>query len=184
MDLTRNCDGVCLLAALKPTMPLMSKENFMIGTMTAKETDCLNRILELELAGVVRYTHYALMVFGFSRIPIIEWLRKQARESLMHADHAGELITSLGEDPALTIGPLLKMHTHDVAAIMGEALEHEIAALKAYEELLATVKGENVLLEEYARKMICEEQTHCSEIWKMLRICNDVHATGPVMDWK
>ena len=24
----------------------------------------LNRILELELAGVVRYTHYALMVYG------------------------------------------------------------------------------------------------------------------------
>ncbi len=25
----------------------------------------LNRILELELAGVVHYTHYALMVYGF-----------------------------------------------------------------------------------------------------------------------
>ncbi|WP_313806778.1 hypothetical protein [Sphingobium sp.] len=31
----------------------------------------LNRILEQELAGVVRYTHYSFLVFGFGRIPII-----------------------------------------------------------------------------------------------------------------
>ena len=37
----------------------------------------LNRILENELAGVVRYTHYSFLVFGFSRIPIVEWLRSQ-----------------------------------------------------------------------------------------------------------
>ena len=31
----------------------------------------LNRIMEFELAGVVRYTHYALMVYGFGRIPTL-----------------------------------------------------------------------------------------------------------------
>ena len=45
----------------------------------------LNRILELELAGVVRYTHYAFMVNGYSRIPIVGWLNAQADESLLHA---------------------------------------------------------------------------------------------------
>ena len=45
----------------------------------------LNRLLETELAGVVRYTHYSLLVFGFSRIPIVSWLRAQADESLLHA---------------------------------------------------------------------------------------------------
>jgi bacterioferritin len=34
----------------------------------------LNQILEMELAGVVRYTHYSLMVFGYGRIPIVSWL--------------------------------------------------------------------------------------------------------------
>jgi bacterioferritin len=29
-----------------------------------KIIDALNKILELELAGVVRYTHYSLMVYG------------------------------------------------------------------------------------------------------------------------
>jgi bacterioferritin len=28
--------------------------------------EILNKIMELELAGVVRYTHYSLMVFGTS----------------------------------------------------------------------------------------------------------------------
>ena len=41
----------------------------------------LNRILEQELAGVVRYTHYSFMVFGYGRIPIVSWLRAQADEA-------------------------------------------------------------------------------------------------------
>ena len=53
----------------------------------------LNEILETELAGVVRYTHYALMVFGYSRIPIVSWLRAEATTSLVHANEAGELVT-------------------------------------------------------------------------------------------
>ena len=53
----------------------------------------LNHILELELAGVVRYTHYALMVYGFNRIPIVDWLQKNADEGLLHARLAGELVT-------------------------------------------------------------------------------------------
>ena len=50
--------------------------------------DLLNRILEQELAGVIRYTHYSFLVFGYSRIPIVDWFRKQAEESLMHAQQA------------------------------------------------------------------------------------------------
>ena len=41
----------------------------------------LNRLLEAELAGVVRYTHYSLLVFGFGRIPIVSWLRTQVKGS-------------------------------------------------------------------------------------------------------
>ena len=47
-----------------------------------KIIDALNTIMEFELAGVVRYTHYSLMVFGYNRIPIVKWLRDQATESL------------------------------------------------------------------------------------------------------
>jgi bacterioferritin len=129
----------------------------------------LNRVLELELAGVVRYTHYSFMVFGYSRIPIVSWLREQAQESLIHAQGAGELITHLGEHPSLGIGPLLESHKHDVGDILRESLAHEAEALAAYRELLDVVAGRSVLLEEYARRMISEEERHSGEVDKMLR---------------
>ena len=54
----------------------------------------LNRILELELAGVVRYTHYSFMVFGYGRIPIVSWLRGQAAESqIRDANMASETVS-------------------------------------------------------------------------------------------
>lgn len=129
----------------------------------------LNRILEDELAGVVRYTHYSLMVFGHSRIPIISWLRDQATTGLAHAHAAGELITHLGEHPSLKVGTLLETHKHEINDILKESLEVEKAATEMYRELLELVRDRSVLLEEYARRMIAEEELHCGEVSKMLR---------------
>lgn len=134
----------------------------------------LNTILELELAGVVRYTHYSLMVFGYNRIPIVSWLRGQATESLDHANKAGEIITHLGGHPSLSIGPLLETHNHDIGDILRESLAHETAALDAYRTLLKLVQGSSVMLEEYARAMIYQEESHLGEVDKMLRKPGDV----------
>jgi bacterioferritin len=106
----------------------------------------LNKILETELAGVVRYTHYALMVYGYGRIPIVSWMRDQATESLTHANEVGELITYLGSHPSLGIGPLLETHRHDVGDILRESLDHEQLGLSAYTQLLELVNGRNVCL--------------------------------------
>ena len=140
----------------------------------AKVVGLLNRILETELAGVVRYTHYSLMVFGYNRIPIVSWLREQATESMAHAQQAGEMITALGEHPSLSIGALLETHKHDVGDILREALENERAGLQLYKDLLAQVEGKLVWLEEYARPMVYAEETHASEVDKMLRRPGDV----------
>src|SRR5438552_2438406 len=134
----------------------------------------LNRILEAELAGAVRYTHYSLMIFGYNRIPIVSWLRQQASESMLHATQAGEVITALGEHPSLAIGPLLETHKHDIGDILREALENERAGLALYKELLAIVEGKIVWIEEYARQMIYQEELHASEVDKMLRKPGDV----------
>ena len=136
----------------------------------------LNRILENELAGVVRYTHYSLLVFGFGRIPIVSWLRTQAAEALLHAQQAGEMITHLGAHPSLAIGPLLESHQHDIAAILRESLEAERVALGLYRELLDLVKDRSVMLEEYARRLIAAEELHAGEVDKMLRRPGDVAA--------
>lgn len=131
--------------------------------------DVLNRLLETELAGVVRYTHYSLLVFGFGRIPIVSWLRDQANESLLHAQQVGEWITTLGAYPSLVIGALLDSHKHDIAAMLRESLEAEGNALKLYRELLALVEGRFIALEEFARQMIYAEELHAAEVDKMLR---------------
>ena len=135
--------------------------------------EAINRILELELAGVVKYTHYALMVFGYNRIPIVSWLKGNADESLAHAHKAGEMVTLLGGHPSLKIGPLLETEKHDIGDILRESLEHEKTALASYYDLLKIAEGHSVLLEEYAREMIVLEETHLDEVNKMLRSPGD-----------
>jgi len=129
----------------------------------------LNRILELELAGVIRYTHYSFMVYGFGRIPIVSWLRSQADESMLHAHEAGELITQLDGKPSLSVGPLLKRVTHDIAEMLKDSLQHEENALQGYRDLLEVVAGKSIMLEEYATRMISDETRHAGDIRKMLR---------------
>jgi bacterioferritin len=131
--------------------------------------DVLNKIMELELAGVVRYTHYSLMVFGYNRIPIVSWLKGNGDESLAHAYKAGEFVTMLGGHPSLKIGPLLETHKHDIGDILRESLEQERTTLAAYYELLGMTEGRSVALEEYAREMILMEEMHLDEVNKMLR---------------
>ena len=134
----------------------------------------LNRIMEMELAGVVRYTHYSLMVYGYGRIPIVSWMKDNANESLDHAHKAGELVTLLGGHPSLKIGPLLETEQHDIGDMLRESLAHEEKALKAYYALLDLVEGKSVLLEEYARQMIESEELHADEVNKMLRRPGDI----------
>jgi bacterioferritin len=141
----------------------------MDETTTDKALALLNRILEQELAGVIRYTHYSFLVFGFSRIPIVDWLRSQANEALLHAQQAGEMITMLGAYPSLEIGPLLDSHEHDLRTILQETLGTEAQALDLYRRLLEVVQGKSVTLEEYARRMIYAEEVHASDVDKMLR---------------
>ncbi len=129
----------------------------------------LVHILELELAGLVRYLHYSFMIFGHNRIPIVKWLRDQADESQNHAVLAGEHITNLGGHPSLKIGSLLETHKHNVDEILREALAHEIEGVDQYRKLLTLVAGKNIMLEEYARQQIATEDAHIAEIGKMLR---------------
>jgi bacterioferritin len=129
----------------------------------------LNEIVELELAGAVRYTQYSLMVFGHARIPIIGWMREQAAEALAHATMAGEEVTSLGQSVSLGIGELVGTHHPSVDEMMQEMVVHEQRGIDLYESLLGLVEGRHVSLEEYARQMVRNERLHLAEIEKMLR---------------
>jgi len=151
-----------------------------MSTLNQKKVlELLNKILELELAGVVRYTHYSFMIYGYSRIPIVSWMRGQAQESLQHAQEAGELVTHFGGHPSLGIGPLLETHKHDIGDILRESLEHERESLKTYQMLMSEVSGQSVLLEEYARRMIAAEELHLGEVDKMLRKPGSIETFSP-----
>ena len=132
-------------------------------------TDILNTIMEFELAGVVRYTHYSLMVTGPNRIPIVQFFKAQAGESLLHAEQVGEILTGLEGHPTLRIAPLEETYKHSVQDILQESLNHEKKALDMYKELLSTVENASVYLEEFARTKIGQEELHNIEIKKMLR---------------
>lgn len=143
----------------------MSEERFD----KAAAVKLLNQILEAELAGVVRYTHYSLMIFGHNRIPIVSWLRGEANTCLSHANEAGELVTHFGEHPSLKIGSLLETHKHGINDILAESLQAENEGLALYRQLLDLVRDRSVLLEDYARRMIAEEELHVGEVNKMMR---------------
>ena len=134
-----------------------------------KVIEKLTQIFDLELSGVIRYTHYSLMIFGPNRIPLIDFFKGQASESLMHANLVGEHITGLGGHPPLNIKDIKETFKHDINEILKETLAHEKQAIKVYYELLDLVQDKSVYLEEYARSMIGQEELHVLEVEKMLK---------------
>ena len=134
-----------------------------------KVCEILNKIVELEMAGVVRYAHSSLMVTGPNRIPIVTFLQEQANESLAHALQAGEYITGFDGHPSQKITPIEENHDHSVQQILEESLMHEKSAVDMYKELLEEVADASIMLEEYARGQIGMEEQHALEIKKMLR---------------
>ena len=135
------------------------------------ETVCniLNEIMEYELAGVVRYTHSAMMVSGPYRLPIVNFLKDQASESLTHAQQAGELIVGLDGHPSQRIAKIKETHRHSIKDILEESLAHEQGALKLYKKFLENVADRSIYLEEYARGLIGQEEQHSLELKAMLK---------------
>ena len=129
----------------------------------------LTEIFDLELSGVIRYTHYSLMIFGHNRLPLVDFFKAQAVVSLDHANLAGEHITGLGGHPPLNLNTIKETFKHDTREILAESLEHEKLAIKNYYDLLRLIGDSSVYLEEYARSMIGQEELHALEVEKMLK---------------
>jgi bacterioferritin len=127
----------------------------------------LNNLLEMELSGVIRYLHYAFMVRGPNRIPIVQWFRDQANEGLAHANVLGEKMTALGGHPSLKVRPVPETKQHAVVNMLKESLEFERQGLAMYRDLLEHV-GDDIALEELVRDQIRAETEHIEEVEKML----------------
>ena len=129
----------------------------------------LNDIMLAELAGVVRYTHYSLVITGPNRLPLVAFMQEQADESLVHARQAGEILTGLGGHPTQGIASIEESHDHSIEAILKESISHERRALDLYRKLLGLAENNSVYLEEYARTQIGQEELHVIEMNKLLR---------------
>jgi bacterioferritin len=131
--------------------------------------DVLNEILKMELATVVYYTHYSFMVYGHARIPVVDWMRSQATESLTHAQGAGDMILRLEGKPEMGIASLPSTHHHTIDEILQEAVAREADGVNLYRKLHAMIKDKSIVLEEYASRMVAAESLHVSEMRMMLR---------------
>ena len=70
---------------------------------------------------------------------------------------------------------MLETEQHDIGDILRESLSHEKVALAAYYDLLkVSEETHSVLLEEYAREMIVQEELHLDEVNKMLRKLGEI----------
>ena len=134
-----------------------------------KTISTLNEIMKYELAGVVKYTHFALMVTGPNRIILDKFFKTQAEESLQHAQQAGELLTGLGGHPSQMIPSIEETNKHSVKDLLKESLLHEEKAILLYKDLLDCSEDKSLYIEEYSRNMIKTEEMHSIEIKKMLR---------------
>lgn len=134
-----------------------------------KIVEKLNTILEMEISGVVRYLHYALMVTGPNRIPIVKWFHEQANEAYQHASMIGEKITALGGHPSLKVTAVPETKTHRAVEILKESLQFEKKAIEHYMDVLKLTEG-NIALEELCREMIRTETEHVEEVEKMLNV--------------
>jgi bacterioferritin len=133
-----------------------------------KVVESLKRIHSNELSGTVRYLHYAHMIFGANRIPIVKWLKDQATESLDHAWRIGEKLTAFGAHPDMKVSAMPESGKHSVLDVLREALDFERQGLEDYRTLLDLVTGD-VALEDWVRGFITAETEHIEDAEKMLR---------------
>lgn len=141
----------------------------MNNEISPEVLNVLNNILKYELSGVIRYTHYALMIVGRDRITLKEFFQEQANESLSHAQQAGDILTGLGGHPSLEISIIEETNQHAAIELLKESAEHEESAIVLYKKLLKLIEGKSVFIEEYAREMIKSEEIHSMELSKMLK---------------
>ena len=144
-------------------------DEYMNDNKTTEVIEVLNKIMEYELSGVVRYTHYALMITGRDRLSLAQFFKDQASESLLHAQEAGEIVTGLEGHPSLNISIIEESNKHSTVDLLNESSNHEKEAVGLYKLLLEIVKDESIYIEEYARGMIKAEEMHAIEVTKMLK---------------
>lgn len=139
---------------------------------TQKLIQALNKDLEKEMAGIVRYLHHSFIVFGPNRGPLVQMFRQQATESMTHAIQLGEKITALGGHPTVSVAQVFEPGHQTVEDMIEEDLKAEKDQLKLYSDQLKEFGDDNLPMKLMLENIIVTEQTHVEEMEKYLRTTN------------
>ena len=132
----------------------------------------LNKDLEREMAGIVRYLHHSFIVFGPNRGPLVQMFRDQANEATAHAIQLGEKITALGGHPTVKVEQVFEPGYQSVEDMLLEDLKAEKAQLTLYTEQLKEFGDDNLPIKLMLEQVIIAEQSHVDEMEKYLRKTN------------
>ena len=137
-----------------------------------KLIEALNKDLQKEMAGMVRYLHHSFIIFGPNRGPLVHMFRTQATESMEHAIKLGEKITALGGHPTVKVDQVFEPGYQSVEDMIAEDLDAEKKQLNLYMEQLRSFGDENLPLKLILEQIIVAEQTHVESMEKYLRESN------------
>jgi len=132
----------------------------------------LNKDLEREMAGIVRYLHHSFIVFGPNRGPLVQMFRQQASEATAHAVQLGEKITALGGHPTVRVEQVFEPGEQTIEEMIEEDLRAEKEQLELYTQQLRDFGNENLSMKLMLEQIIIAEQNHVEEMEKYLRPSN------------
>ena len=118
---------------------------------TAATVEVLNRILHMELSGVMQHFHH-------------RWVSRWLRTSRPRAVAIGQHIASLQGGTAVDVGDLMEEALSGSADILNAALAHEEERVGEYRRLLELVSGRSDGLETFARTQIAADERMLAEL--------------------
>jgi bacterioferritin len=111
----------------------------------------LNRILHVELAGVMQHFHH-------------HWMSRWLQSSRPRAIAVGQHIASLTGGPAVGVDDLMSEALASADTMMEAARGYEQRRVDEYRKLLELVAGRSEGLEAFARAQIAAEERHAAEL--------------------
>jgi bacterioferritin (cytochrome b1) len=118
---------------------------------TDATVEVLNRILHMELSGVMQHFHH-------------RWVSRWLRAARPRAVAIGQHIASLQGGTGVDVGDLMEEALAGSADILNAALAHEEERLGEYRKLLELVSGRSDRLETFARTQIAADERMLAEL--------------------
>jgi bacterioferritin len=121
------------------------------GLDTAATVEVLNRILHVELSGVMQHYHH-------------HWMSRWLQSSRPRAIAIGQHIASLTGGPSVGVDRLMDDALVSAQDMLDAVRGYEQNRVEEYRKLLELVAGRSEGLEAFARAQIAAEERHAAEL--------------------